>query len=93
MWDLKVIAKLEKIYDAIDKTAGPGVVVTIGTGDKFFGTGFNLPWWLEETANPIRSIVGAQSMLRKVLTLGMPSLAVFNGHAYAGGFILGLVHD
>ena len=27
------------------------------------------------------------------MRLGMPSLAVFNGHAYAGGLILGLMHD
>ena len=43
---MEVLAKLEKIYDTIDKSTGPGVVVTIGTGDKYFATGFNLPWWL-----------------------------------------------
>ena len=45
-WDMEVIAKLTKIYEMIDKSTGPGVVVTIGTGDKYFGTGFNLPWWM-----------------------------------------------
>ena len=32
-------------------------------------------------------------MVSKVLTLGKPTLAVFNGHAYAGGAILGFAHD
>ena len=31
--------------------------------------------------------------MKKVLTLGMPSMAVFNGTAFAGGLILGLMHD
>ena len=31
--------------------------------------------------------------MKKVLTLGLPSMAVFNGTAFAGGLILGLMHD
>ena len=31
--------------------------------------------------------------MKKILTLGMPSMAVFNGHAFAGGLIIGLMHD
>ena len=31
--------------------------------------------------------------MKKVLTLGMPSMCVFNGTAFAGGLILGLMHD
>jgi enoyl-CoA hydratase/carnithine racemase len=27
------------------------------------------------------------------LTINVPSLCVFNGHAIAGGFLLGLAHD
>ena len=31
--------------------------------------------------------------MKKVMTLGMPSMAVFNGHSFAGGLVLGLMHD
>ena len=96
-WDMKTIAQLEQIYEEIEKAEGPGVVVTIGTGKKYFGTGFNLPWWTapdgEGELNQIASIPRAQSLLKKVMTLNMPSMAVINGHAYAGGLILSLMHD
>ena len=45
------IEQLIKIYDTIDKSTGPGVVVTIGTGAKYFGTGFDLEFWLKSPSN------------------------------------------
>ena len=47
VWDMESIPKLEKIYETIEKSTGPGVVVTIGSGTKFFATGFNLQWWFK----------------------------------------------
>ena len=32
-------------------------------------------------------------MLIKLLTIGLPSLCVIVGHAYAGGLIFSLMHD
>ena len=48
--------KMEKIYETIEESKGPGVVVTIGTGNKFFCTGFDLQWWLQGPKNQISSI-------------------------------------
>ena len=59
MWDMEVLDKMEKIYDTIEKSTGPGVVVTIGTGRKYFCTGFNLEWWLKAPENMIMSIARA----------------------------------
>ena len=42
VWNMEIIERLIEIYDTIDKSTGPGVVVTIGTGAKFFCTGFDL---------------------------------------------------
>lgn len=94
VWNLESMDKLEKVYETIEKTTGPGVVVTIGTGTKYFGTGFDLKWWFEDIkTNPVKSIARAQALLNRVLVMNMPTMAVFNGHAFAGGLILGLVHD
>ena len=65
----------------------------IGSGTKVFHEGFNLPFWMESQVNPLKSIAKNQDILKQVLTIGLPSLAVFNGHSYAGGLILGLCHD
>ena len=87
------IEVLLDIYDKIEATEGPGVVVTIGTGTNFFSTGFDLQYWAASNANAIQSIAKIQILYAKVLSLGLPSMAVFNGHAMAGGLILGLAHD
>ena len=34
-----------------------------------------------------------QQLLAKLMTLNVPTMAVINGHAYAGGLILALAHD
>ena len=44
-------------------------------------------------ANPLTSIPKMQLLLNRIMTLSIPSLAVLNGHAYAGGLILALAHD
>ena len=87
------IELLLDIYEKIESTEGTGVVVTIGTGSNFFSTGFDLQYWAANNANAIQSIAKIQILYAKVLSLGLPSMAVFNGHAMAGGLILGLAHD
>ena len=43
--------------------------------------------------NMLLSLVEFQKVLARCLDLGIPSMAVFNGHAIAGGAFLGMVHD
>ncbi len=50
-FDMELIEKVEKLYETIEKTTGPGVLVTIGTGTKYFSTGFNLAYWLKSPVN------------------------------------------
>ena len=47
------IETLLEIYDKIGASKGPGVAVTIGTGDKNFSTGFDLLYWAKENANAV----------------------------------------
>ena len=91
--DMDIINKFQEIYDQIEKSTGPGVVVTMGSGSKVFCQGFSLPYWGKDVLNPVKSISANQAVLSKILTLGLPTMAVMNGHAYAGGLILGLAHD
>ena len=55
-FDFDRLNRLLSLYEQIEKTTGPGVLVTIGTSEKFFSTGFSLPYWMEDMKlNPMIS--------------------------------------
>ena len=43
--------------------------------------------------NPFKLISANQALLSKILSLGLPSMAVMNGHSFAGGLMIELAHD
>ena len=92
-WNLDRIAKFQAILDQIEATEGPGVLVTIGTGDKHFSTGFDLPFWDQSYDNMKQCLLQMQEVMARMLEFPMPTLCVFNGNAIAGGYIFGLCHD
>ena len=92
-WNLDRINKYLGILDQIEATEGPGVMVTIGTGSRHFSTGFDLPYWTQDVKNMKDSILRFSEVMARLLEFPMPTLAVFNGTAYAGGYIWGLCHD
>lgn len=70
-----------------------GVIVTIGVGDKVFSSGFNLKFWRKNPANVSDSLREYHNLMRRLLTIGVPTLCVANGHTIAGGVFLCLAHD
>ena len=90
---MEVINRLLGYIDEVEASTGPAVLVTIATGAKIFSTGFNLSWWAQDLTNSLTSIAKFQELMNRFLTISVPSLAVINGHAYAGGLILALTHD
>lgn len=92
-FDFEVITKINAYLDEIDTSTGPAVLVTIGTGTTRFSTGFDLKFWAKDLSNPLVSMSKMQILLNRFMTLSIPSMAVINGHAYAGGLILALMHD
>jgi Delta3-Delta2-enoyl-CoA isomerase len=81
------------LLNKIDKTEGEGVMITISTSPKIFSTGFNLPFWAADVTHPLLSVALFLSVLEKLATMSLPCMAVVNGHAYAGGMILSILHD
>ena len=69
------------------------MLVTIGSGPKFFSIGFDLPYWIEDARNARASLERFQELMARLMTLRIPSMAVLNGTAIAGGYWLGLSHD
>ena len=92
MIDMEFIKTCNKIIDTVEASKGPAILVTIGSG-KCFCSGFNLKMWAKSEVDKYLSIVRMQRVFSRVLTLNVPSLAVFNGHSIAGGMFMGLCHD
>ena len=93
-FDADKLDKLINLYEKVESSTGPGVLVTISTSEKFFSTGFNLNYWMEDIKmNPMISAIKIQNLFQRVMAINMPSIAVINGHAYGAGFVLSLAHD
>ena len=55
--DFDVIAKINKCLDQVEKTEGPGCLVTIGSGKNFFSSGFDLKFWAKDRMNIFNSVL------------------------------------
>ena len=86
----KVCAVLDQVEKTTEKDA---ILVTIGSGKKVFSSGMDLKVWAKSSAHKVLSVTMLQMMCAKILTLNVPTLCVFNGHAIAGGAMIGMVHD
>ena len=87
------ISDFHRLLDKIEATKGPGALVTIATGPKIFHTGFDLDQWRSNHLQQYESFALAGGLLTRLLTFPMPTMAVVNGHAFAGGIFLALAHD
>ncbi|KAI8633022.1 enoyl-CoA hydratase/isomerase [Xylariaceae sp. FL1651] len=76
--------------DVIEFGHPPGVVVTTSGIKKFYSNGLDLdlaiatPGFWENSLYPL---------FRRFLTYSMPTVALINGHAFAGGIMLAMHHD
>ncbi|KAK2742879.1 hypothetical protein FQN55_007663 [Onygenales sp. PD_40] len=68
----------------------PGVVVTTSAIQKFYSNGLNL-----EQAIATKGFFENNffALFKKLLTYPMPTVALVNGHAFAGGFMCSMYHD
>ena len=87
--------KLDKMMDHLEQNIpeGPACLVTIATGAKKFSTGFDLKYWKEDLSNAMMTIARLQKILPRVISLPYLTMAVLNGHAFAGGLLFALAHD
>jgi enoyl-CoA hydratase/carnithine racemase len=45
VFDFETIGLINAALDEVEKSTGAACLVTIGSGDKIFSTGFNLKMW------------------------------------------------
>ncbi|KAK6083167.1 enoyl-CoA hydratase/isomerase family protein [Seiridium cupressi] len=76
--------------DVIELRHPTGVVITTSSITKFYSNGLDLdlaiktPGFTENSLYPL---------FHRFLTYPMPTIALLNGHAFAGGFMLAMHHD
>jgi Delta3-Delta2-enoyl-CoA isomerase len=68
-------------------------MVTVGTGPRVFGSGFDLKYWMAKPGNVELSVKTFHVLLSRILTCNVNTLCIMNGSAVAGGVFLALAHD
>ena len=76
--------------DILEHKHSPGVVITTSGIPKFFSNGLDLE---HATYTPGFWRDSLYALWRRLLTYPMPTLALVNGHAFAGGLMLAMMQD
>ncbi|KAM0682658.1 hypothetical protein MDAP_001890 [Mitosporidium daphniae] len=84
-----------------DSVAKSSALITIGLG-KFYSNGLNLPEFFDESSTSKQEAIikliefldlEFLPLLGRILIFPIPTVALINGHCYAGGLLLALSHD
>ena len=97
-FNLASIAGCNAVLDQIEAVAigadrRPVAMVTTGSG-KYFSNGIDLDWMLNDEPKDVEGFLREMMKLwARVMALPIPTVAVLNGHAFAGGAMFSLTHD
>ncbi|MBS1849175.1 MAG: enoyl-CoA hydratase/isomerase family protein [Actinobacteria bacterium] len=84
---------LTAVEDALDRVIDdPAPLVTVGVG-KFYSNGLDLAWVAEHPDQLISYAARVERLFAKVLTIGVPTVAAVNGHAFGAGAMFAIAHD
>lgn len=84
---------IDEIHAHLDAVvAAPAPLVTIGEG-KNYSQGLDLEWVMAHQDQFQDYAARAEGLLARVLTLGVPTVAAVNGHAFGAGAMLAIAHD
>jgi enoyl-CoA hydratase/carnithine racemase len=84
-----LLRKLDLLLDEFSDPSGPRILIIHGTGDRFFSPGLDLYEVSSFNRQQISDLIQAFSALSlRLFTHSKRTLAMLNGHALAGGFLL-----
>ncbi|WP_029114315.1 enoyl-CoA hydratase-related protein [Mycobacterium sp. URHB0044] len=75
-----------------DVTSNAHALITTGLG-KFYSNGLDLDWLGANSDRLGWYVDRVQSLLNRVLTFPLPTVAAVNGHAFGAGSMLAIAHD
>ncbi|EEA23519.1 hypothetical protein TMatcc_002395 [Talaromyces marneffei ATCC 18224] len=76
--------------DILEHKYPKGVLITTSGIQKFYSNGLDLEKALSSPGFFERHLY---TLFRRLLTYPMPTIALINGHAFAGGFMIAMYHD
>lgn len=99
-WNTTFVRAFAEALDEIEGSEGPAALVTTSANPKFFSNGLDLDW--VSAADPKdddpggnRKVFGPEFMtvMGRIITLPIPSIAAINGHGFGAGFMTAMCHD
>ena len=97
-WNTTFTRAFAAAIDEVEASVGPAALVTRSAHPKFFSNGLDLDWVMGSDQDPPggdREAFGEEFMtlMGRVITLPMPTVAEVNGHGFGAGFMIALCHD
>ena len=96
-WNTSFVRAFAAALDEVEASAGPAALVTTSSSEKFFSNGLDLEWVSStgEHRGGDRSVFGDEfmSLMGRIITLPIPTVAAVSGHAFGAGFMTALCHD
>ena len=96
-WNTTFVRAFSKALDEVESSEGAASLVTTSSSAKFFSNGLDLEWRMSEGEHRggDRDAFGAEFMtlMGRIITLPLPTIAAINGHAFGAGFMCALCHD
>ncbi|GAA4535338.1 enoyl-CoA hydratase-related protein [Amycolatopsis samaneae] len=83
---------VHSLLDTVEQGAEPTALVTTG-GGRFYSNGLDLEWLMAHGEQAETYLAEVNELFARVLTLGVPTVAAINGHAFAAGAMLATAHD
>lgn len=90
-FSLKWIGAVQSSLDSVLK-GKPTALVTVGSG-KFFSNGLDVEWMSAHKDQLDSYFDAVETLLARILTLQVPTIAAVNGHAFGAGAMLATAHD
>ena len=97
-WNTTFVRAFGAVLDEVEASAGAAALVTTSASDKFFSNGLDLDWVRDPAAHPgggPREPFADEFMtlMARMITFPVPTVAAVNGHAFGAGFMFALCHD
>lgn len=96
-WNTTFVREFARALDEVEASEGPAALMTTSASDKFFSNGLDLEWRMSkgEHRGGDRDAFGPEFMtlMGRIITLPVPTVAAVNGHAFGAGFMCALCHD
>jgi len=91
-----LITALNEALDIVEQDPGATSIITTGHS-KYYSTGLDLQWLAEQQHHQPTFVDGFShrfnTLLARVLSFPLPTVAAISGHAIGGGAFFSLVHD